>query len=68
MGELGEAEPGDGGGKSGSTARAPGPGEEIDRRRRFLHVSEAHIDMHAWLTSGSGVPSQSPARKHRSTL
>jgi hypothetical protein len=31
-----DCEPGEGGGKSGSTASAPGPGEDAERRRRFL--------------------------------
>lgn len=38
-GECDAAEVGDGGGRSGSTANAPGPGDEMDRRRKFLSLS-----------------------------
>lgn len=42
-GEYDAADVGDGGGKSGSTANAPGPGDETDRRRRFLEMVSEDI-------------------------
>jgi hypothetical protein len=41
VGEVDDCEPGEGGGKSGSTASAPGPGEDTERRRRFLASAKA---------------------------
>jgi len=41
VGEVDDCEPGEGGGKSGSTANAPGPGEDTERRRRFLKLVNA---------------------------
>jgi len=41
VGEVDDCEPGEGGGKSGSTASAPGPGEDAERRRRFLSSVDA---------------------------
>ena len=34
-----ESEAGDGGGRSGSRGRAPGPVDEPERRRRLLYVA-----------------------------
>jgi hypothetical protein len=44
VGEVDDCEPGEGGGKSGSTASAPGPGEDAERRRRFLSSVNALIE------------------------
>lgn len=43
---VGEVCTGEGGGRSGSTGRAPGPGVDTDRRRRFLRES-ARLKPHA---------------------